>query len=223
LEIAISIYDIKENIIAFSWNTASCKDFSIGESFVHVEEVWQNGEMPASNEILHIDVEKRQIIAPDGYNTTVCNYGDIGTSKVFFIVNRYVRGIDLMDDQAAVGISIAYETMTSYYITIPKEDIVPYSQNANKVIICWKLPRNLTNNADKYVGNFLISLKFEEQRTQGENIEITKRWVSSSFNQLSIGPSLLTNTADDLVEHDETILQNAINEYLNNHYFIMEA
>ena len=224
LEIAISIFDIKDNIVAFSWNTASYKGFTIGESFVHVEDIWSSGVMPAKNEILHVDIEGRQIVAPAGYNKTICNYGDIGTSKVFFLVNRYVRGIDLMNENTdssgepivKVYINIAYQTTTSDWIEIPKGAMAQYSQNSNKIILCWNVPSAITNNNQKYTGNISISLKFEETNVVQQ---IVKRWVSSSFTQLTIGPSLLTDTINDIVERDEEMLEKAIDLYFDKNYF----
>lgn len=222
LEIAISLYDISNDIVAFSWNTATYKGFTIGETFIHTGDGWGEKALPAKDEILSIDIEGRQIVAPAGYNKIICNYGDIGTSKVFFIVNRYIRGIDIMDGAAAVYVNIAYQTTTSDWIEIPKTAITYYSQNSNKVVMCWDVPSSITNNNQRYIGNINISLKFEE-KIGGQ---INKRWVSSSFTQLSIGPSLLIDTVTELVERDEEIVQRAadkaVDNYFDNHYFVTE-
>lgn len=223
LEIAISLYDTKNGNIAFSWNTPPYSGFSIGASFVHIGSAWTEGDkgykMPAKNEILNVDIEGRQIIAPAGYNKIICNYGDIGTSKVFFVVNKFIRGIDIFDEAAAVYVNVAFSTDTTDWRLIDKTAIMSYSDNGNKAVICWDIPSDITNNNQKYVGNISISLKFEKT----ENGQITQRWVSSSFTQLSIGPSLMLNTIVDVVERDEEILERAIDNYFDEHYFVTEG
>ena len=86
IEIGISLYDIypDSNLIAFSWNTATFRGFSVSESFSEVGDVWDEGYYPAKNEILNISVDNRNIVAPSGYNSVIANFGDIGISKVFF-------------------------------------------------------------------------------------------------------------------------------------------
>jgi hypothetical protein len=85
LEIAISFYDKKDGQIVFSWNTPTFKGFTIGESFNTVQSFWYGtGAPPETDEILKINTENKTIIVPPGYNTTVCNYGDIGTATLYF-------------------------------------------------------------------------------------------------------------------------------------------
>ena len=223
IEIAISLYDIKNNNIAFSWNTATYSGFSIGSSFVHTGSAWTNGRLPAKDEILNIDIEGRQIVAPQGYNRIICNYGDIGTSKVFFVVNKYVRGIEILDDNTEVYVNVVFDSETTEWKKIEKSAIVPYSENGNKVVICWNVSSDITNNNQKYVGNIGISLKFEKKVEE----DIVQRWVTSSYTQLQIGSSLMLNTVIDIVERDEEIveraIEGAIDNYFDEHYFITEG
>jgi hypothetical protein len=92
LEVSISFYDFDENgIPAFVWNTPVFDGFSVGESTAYVGMELPTAEgkkplnkAPAKNEVLFIDVENRNVVAPVGYNYIVGNYGDIGVSTVHF-------------------------------------------------------------------------------------------------------------------------------------------
>ena len=214
VEVAFSLYDISENgIIAFSWNTPTFSGFKVENSFVHVGTTWAEGKMPAKNEILNVDTEGRQIVAPANYNKIFCNYGDIGTSKIFFAIDKNVRGIDISDATAAVDVNIKFGTETTQWMPIPRADnFKPYSENADKLIVCWDVPASITNNEYHYIGNISISLKFE---VKDENNEPIKRWVSSAFTQLEIGPSLLTHTVIDIAERDENLVRELVEETVN--------
>jgi hypothetical protein len=32
-------------------------------------------------------------MVPAGYNTNICNFGDIGVSKIYFIIDKNIAGI----------------------------------------------------------------------------------------------------------------------------------
>jgi len=64
---------LKELKIGISLDTVGYDIQSYGENYI-----------PAKNEILIINTESRAIISPPGYNHIFCNYGDIGTSVVYF-------------------------------------------------------------------------------------------------------------------------------------------
>jgi hypothetical protein len=96
LEISISLYDISDGKIAFSWNTPTFTGFSVGSAFTAIGEVnLSEIYVPAADEILFINDESRQIVTPVGYNNVFCNYGDMGTSTIYFRVKRKIKGIDL--------------------------------------------------------------------------------------------------------------------------------
>ena len=59
IEISISIYDIKEGRIAFSWNTPTFKGLSVGEAFSQVGETTSTENFPSKDEILFVDDETR--------------------------------------------------------------------------------------------------------------------------------------------------------------------
>lgn len=193
LEIAISLYDIVNNIIVFSWNTAECDAFSIGEGFNKVSDILTDGFLPAKEEILNIDIENKTIIAPEGYNFIVCNYGEIGVSKVFFEINQVVRGIDLLDENTEIQISTFFNgEFIKESILDREKNIKPIFQTqenkkTNRMLLIWDVPKEVTDNTQGYTGKFSIALKIVAM----ENGEIGRRWVASEFSKLIIGTSMM--------------------------------
>jgi hypothetical protein len=87
LSLSIVLYDILNGKIAFSWNTPVCEQLTISASDWDVSlgtDDKLNNHLPSKNEILYIDLEKKTISAPPGFNFTIANYGDVGTSDVYF-------------------------------------------------------------------------------------------------------------------------------------------
>ena len=213
VEIAISLYDFDdEGKIAFAWNTPPYNGFSIGEGFIKVADVIENDEVPAKDEILIVDVEGRNIIAPAGYNSIVCSYGDIGIAKVFFEINQYIRGINLLDEATKVYVNVSYLTTTAEPFEIT--NIKPLfssieSKKANKVLLVWDVPTELTTNAEGYTGTISISLKAE---VKDEQEKLTKRWSTSTFSKLTIGPSVLLDDITELVSRDESIVERIVEQ-----------
>ncbi len=88
IEFSISLYDIVDGKLAFAWNTPTFSGLSVGASMREVG--YKNSDdikarlTPARNEILTIDLERRNIVAPQGYNYIIANYGEVGTSTVHF-------------------------------------------------------------------------------------------------------------------------------------------
>ena len=224
VEIGISISDVvidnnKEKVI-FSWNTPSFSKFVVKESFNQSADVYDpnNVTLPARNEILVVDADNRSIIAPSEWNPTVCCYGDIGVSKLFFEVNRYIRGMDLLNFWAAgnqgteIKIGAAFLSSTaqdfrtsavhSIYETIE-------SKKSNKVLVSWDIPATISNNGQKYIGSFTIYFKVEEKDTAGN---VVKRWTTQAFSNLKIGTSLLVNDLSDFVSREEDIVRDMIKE-----------
>ena len=227
VEIAISLYDKDGDLVAFSWNTPSFKGFSIGESFAEVADVFDGNNLPAQNEIIVVNIENRNLVVPVGYNPIICSYGDIGISKVFFEINQYIRGINLLNEQTKifVGVSFITDTVQDFQIT----DIRPlFKSSANvktdKLLLTWNVPKEITNNQQAYIGTFTISLKVQ---IVNEENEIIKRWSTSTFNRLTIGPSTVLNDTIELVSRDEDIVKNAveqsIDEYIDNTDFVVSG
>ena len=223
LEIAISIYDNSDSTVAFSWNTAVYKGFSIGETFSEVGTLLDKDVLPAKNEILIIDIDTRQILRPNGYNTVVCNFGEIGVSNLYFQINKYVHNIDLLGEDTKIYVSFSFQEESVADYRIEKNNIKPLFYSAEdksneKVLIKWPIPEEITNNEFYYTGNFTIAIKI----IQGTN-ETEKRWITSTFNQLSIGPSQLQRDVISIISRDETVLQKAIEDYLSNFEFVFDA
>lgn len=215
VEIAISLYDFDNSgKIAFAWNTPPYKVFSIGEGFIKVADVLENDSIPSKDEILIVDTESRNIIAPVGYNYIMCSYGDIGIAKIFFEANQYIHGINLFDEATKVYVNVAYQTTTAepFRVTNIKPMFAPAdNKKSNKVLITWDVPDVLTNNAEGYTGIISISLKIEVNNEQGN---LAKRWSTSSFGKLTIGPSVLLNDVTELFSRDESIVGRVVDEAL---------
>lgn len=223
IEIAISLYDIKDNRIAFSWNTPSFSGFSIGESFMEVGTYWEeNGYQPPKNEILTINVDTKTIIMPRGYNTIVANYGDIGTSKVYFEVPRYIGGMDVSSELTKISAVVAFnnkDVATDFDIIYSERK--PMFGNEEKYLLCWNIPTNITCSNEYYIGIFSLSLKLE---VLGENEMIPqKRWITSTFNKLSIGSSLIEQDITAYASREEDAVIQIIDKYLDNREFVIDG
>ena len=197
LQFSISIYDLDENgYVAFQWNTSSYSGFSVSRSMDNVGIF-----SPARNEVLSISDETRRIVAPSGYNGVVANYGDVGTAKVFFRVNRYVRGIDVLDP--ATIRTIRWKLGTQIQSTIENIFVRPYSAETDEKIknreglvdIIWDVPSEITCNAQYRAGNFDIEVSF--MSSDGKRI-----WRTTAFSGLSIGRSLFMMSPSQLPESE---------------------
>lgn len=234
VEIAISIYDEQNDIIAFSWNTPSYRGFSIGASANSIADVYEINSLPAQNEILIVNAETRKIESPVNWNPIICSYGDIGLSKIFFEINQYIRGLNLKDDRTEiyVGVQFINDTVEDFRVTDVRTLFDSESnKKANKVLITWDVPEAITNNEFGYAGNFIISLKIQ---TKEEEV-VTKRWSTSQFEKLTIGPSALQNDIVALVARDEEIVQRVvdnvvdevvdgkIDNYMDSNYFVIDG
>lgn len=220
IEIAITIYDIVEadQLIGFSWNTPSYKGFSISEGFNNVGEDWTDSYLPPKNEILNIDIDTRQIILPTGYNTVVCNFGEIGMSTLYFQINRYLKNIDLKED-ANIYVSVSFGDDDSADYLIPADNIdflfkTNVGNNTEKLLLKWDIPEEITNNEFYYTGVFTIAIKV---------IAENKRWITSTLSRLTIGPSQLMTDVVEIISRDETVLAKAIEQYFDDNEFIIDA
>lgn len=223
IEMAISLYDIKDNKIAFSWNTPSFNGFSIGESFMDVGTYWEeNGYQPPKNEILTINVDTKTIVMPRGYNTIVANYGEIGTSKVYFEVPRYIGGMDVASELTKISAVVAFnkkDVATDFDIVYSERK--PMFGNEEKYLLCWNIPTNITCNIEYYTGIFALSLKLETFQFDNETIQ--QRWITSTFNKLSIGNSLAERDIEEYASREENAVINIIDRYLDNRDFVIDG
>lgn len=192
LEISISFYDFGTNGIAFAWNTPVFKGFSVGESNQYVgiglnsPEALPPAKRPAKNEILFVDVENRNIVAPAEYNYVVGNYGDKGISTVHFQMQRYVHGMDLLGTNTEITIyGYLGELDFSNNISGVNRYSAEGSYGEGLVDFDWNVPDELLENTENYVGNLSVSILI----SQSNDGAITKRWNSSPFLGLIIGES----------------------------------
>lgn len=198
LQISISIYDLdnESQRVAFQWNTAKFSQLSVSGSMDNVG-IFR----PAIDEILSINEETRKIVIPSGYNNVIANYGDEGTAKVFFRVNRYVRGIDVLDPSTIR--TIRWKLGGKIQSTTDGILVVPYSvEIENKTInkeglldIIWDVPKEITCNDQFYAGSFDIELSFTS--ADGKRI-----WRTSVFSELSIGKSLFMLSPSQLPDSE---------------------
>ena len=212
LEVAIVLYNLAESgRLAFAWNTSKFKGFLIGETFADVGIMLGINEvLPAADEILSIVVENRTIVAPKGYNTTVANYGDKGISKVYFQVDKYVRGINVLESKIIINVKLNSDLTKKTYLD---DAVKPVTEEGNKVLICWDISKVITNNADYYSGKFTISVTF----IANEGTDQERKWTSSSYNGLSIGESLLLTDENHIAERDEGVFKKVIYEEIDNY------
>jgi hypothetical protein len=228
VEVSFSLYDVSDGLIAFAWNTPSFNGFSVGEGFGDVGDAWEKGEwLPAKNEILTVNIDTRTIIEPNKFNTVVANFGDMGTSKVFFVIDKRVRGMDIWNGPAAVcvnyslGGTLTQKSDGTNEITQKQLYKTDSESKTEKILLVWDLPKAITLNSMGYVGPITISI---EVYIKNEKKEITKRWVSSSYSRLTIGQSLLQTDPISVVERNEEIIRelvnDEINDYMDDTYFV---
>lgn len=207
LRFSISFFDLVDKKIAYSWNTADCSELSVGASLDSVglqikQEIDGSGEyIPAKDEILVINADKRAITAPQNYRHMFCNYGDVDTSVVYFQIKRYVRGIDVLDENTQITV---YSRLGNHMVVDKSiEDGVPTKilyaadladrDSEGLVTIIWKPTRYITANSSYFTGKFRIQI---ELNSNG------KIWRTSPYDNLEIGESELAFGLDSLPEID---------------------
>lgn len=218
---SISFFDFSTtnpSQIAYSWNTAECSELTVGASLETVGprgKEDEDGYIPAKDEILVINTDKRTISAPAGYRHTICNYGDVNTSVVYFQIKRYIRGIDVLGVNTQINIYSKLGTAT--FVNRSKEENTDaptrslYAAELNGrdgegvVNIVWKPTNNITNNQLRYIGKFRIQI---------EIVSGDKVWRTSAYDDLTIGEGITAFAAGDLPVTDED--GNAITGYLIN-------
>ena len=206
LEISISIFDLIDGKLAYSWNTSSLKVLKVGETLNSVGykiDQERDDYIPAKNEILTINTSTRAINAPSSYNHMFCNYGDVGTSVIFFQINRYIRGIDLLDSGTVFNIywkldkksniesSLSSPLTSLYAVEIDNRD------SEGLVNIIWKPSRVITENSLRYSGNIIIQLEIVS--SDG------RVWRTSPYNKLTIGASEFSINVNTLPGEEGTL------------------
>lgn len=203
LNISITLSDYVDGKLAFSWNTAALKSLQVGETLDRVgEKINQENfleYMPAKDEILTIDTETRQINAPVNYATTFCNYGDNGTSVVYFQVKRYIRGIDVLSSDTLINIywkiqdvsnvdkganSVSEQNKRLKVIELDNRD------SEGTVIVAWTPSPSITANSLFYAGP--ITIQVEISAADG------RVWRTNTYSGLKIGQNIFPMTLGDL-------------------------
>ena len=213
IEISISFYDREGNgndgNIAFAWHTASYRDLVVAKTMSSV-----GTDMPALDDILTIDEETRNIIAPSGYVNTICNYGDRGIVDVYFIVNRYLgrkHNIDVFSQECKKNICIKMNGLTGIE-TGDNIEVSLYSseltdrKNEGMVLITWHVPAGITAG-NGGPNNLEISVGFEQDNN---------RWYSNSYNKLNVGHSFFEYNGEEDVEEwglTEDLIKSVIDKY----------
>lgn len=183
LEISISLYDFQDNKLAFSWNTASFSGFTVQSTFA---DVGYKGEAithftPARNEILFINEENHNIVAPQGYNFVFSVYGSKNTALLHFQSPSVLGGINMLDSDTKISIIVKMKN-------IIETDVISQSQvhssfynttetGKGLVEFDWLIPDWITYNGSGYNGTITISLVVE-------NGDKTKIWKTSPFTKL---------------------------------------
>lgn len=182
LEIAVSIYDLIGDKIGYSWNTATSTAFSVGATTSDLDYSGDDFYIPAKNEILYIN-ENRQITMPNGYNPIIANYGDIGTSKVYFRVKSNIAGIDVLSENTTISVLINFnDCTTSEPIVLEQRKISVESVGDEYVILEWNVSSAITNNNESYFGPITIGLSFSTT---------TLKWSTLPFSGLLINEALV--------------------------------
>lgn len=210
IEISVQFYDKDENsgLIAYSWNTGLYRALSIGKSLSSVD-----FDFPARDEILIIDRETRNIVAPVGYNNVVCNYGDIGVARVAFLTERYV-GVRKDLDVLATNVDIILfvqsgEWSTSYSLSDKKLYTAELSDRNKEGLVYFEwFPDEEFTTSDKLIGNFDVSIQFRN----GE-----KTWNSNTYSNLKIAETtIMMNSGEEAEPVPAASVVDIINRQLLN-------
>lgn len=195
IDLSISLFDTDSNgRLQFAWNTPIFSQLQVASSMqevglTNVNTNRPSRRAPARDEILTIDLERRNIIAPAGYNYMIANVGEAGFATLHFQCPRYYKNLDL--SYAIITISVACGKTTGLYdiernkiFKIYDEDYV-YSNinngNGDGLLqFDWLLPSEITQG---YAGEITIGLTF----SWNSNKYILK---ISSFGGLKIGGNI---------------------------------
>lgn len=224
IEISISLFDHNnedtKDYVVFSWNTATYTGLSVGKSMETV-----GFSFPAKNEILVVDNETKNIIAPTGYNNIICNYGEVGVSEVYFLINRYLgktnKFIDVMNESTNISL---YITMNGLYgASLQGKDIVKklYTSeiedrnNEGLVFITWNVPAGVTAGP---AGPNPMSIMLGIEQNG-------KKWFSNVYTSLKVGNSMFATNGQPSEEWDlmEDYVKDIIDQYIDSNDFIIDS
>lgn len=217
VEISISIYDKVDNQVVFSWNTAKFTGLTIGNSMESV-----GFEFPPKDEILVIDRDTKAITAPVGYNNIICNYGEVGVTEIYFLVNKYLgkkRELDVMNSNITVYVTlnglVGSDSDTTRITKSLYTTEIADRNSEGLAFITWKVPAGITAGPGGPNG-LQIMLGFEQDG---------KKWYSNTYSALKIGETLFVGTDEDVEEWNllEDIVSRYVEEYFVENNFIIDA
>lgn len=218
ISITFSDYDTQSRKVIYSWNTAPLLGLKVGKTLDKVSDSINNEELvkycPAKNEVLLINTETRQITEPSGYNRIFCNYGDAGTSVVYFQIKRYVRGIDLLDENTKfkvywkindeIALDSGREEPDDFHKYLYAVEITD-RDSEGLVNVIWLPSTHITANDVQYHGPITIILEF----SNGNRI-----WRTSYYDKLEIGEHPFPTAISDLPGEDPSLIHYRINANL---------
>ena len=219
IEISISFYDKKDGAVVYSWNTASYSGLSVAKSMDSV-----GFDFPAKNEILFIDKDTKNIVAPQGYNNIICNYGDVGMANVYFLLNRYLGKNSNFDIYTEADIFV-YIIINGHRVAdkiLVKRLYTAEISERNKeglVFLDWQVPPEITAG-DYGAHDFQISI--ECIKRNGNNVE--KRWFSNTYTGLKIGNSMFElDVEPGAPATNVDMVHELIDQYFVNYNIVFDA
>lgn len=226
LQLSISLFDSDGGKLVFSWNTPQLNSLIVGETLNRVGDFMVESDadgsntvkqyLPAKNEILTIDIDTRKIIAPTNYNRVIGNYGDSGTSIVYFQIRRFFKGFDILGENTRIKL---FWRVANYSGTVESSgtgtgitrSLYAYQPEGNGsgglANIVWRVPDDITQNPENYVGPFTIQLTFIDTQK-------SLSWNVSAFNELSLGEGGFNISTESLPDGSDQ------EQIAKNRYFI---
>jgi hypothetical protein len=173
---------------------------------------------------LVIDRDTKSIVAPVGYNNTICNYGEIGMGEVYFLVNRYLgknREMDIMNESTNISIHYIIDDTTHYKDDktsnrIEKKLYTAEINNRNSeglVFIKWTVPDFVTSGTTK-PESIKVAISIHSN---------SKTWYSNVYPNLKIGDNAfrITTAENETPESLESYIKELIDNYFSDNEFII--
>ena len=211
IQVSISIYDFQDNKLAFAWNTAPFSGFNVRQTLTEIGYKGENSVHPtiAKNELLYIDEERHNIVAPQGYNFVFSTYGSNNTATLHFQTVDNLGGIELSDNNTIIKVITKIKDRTktsvvskdsihsSFYDTLEtKKGLIEFN---------WIVPEEVISNDLDYTGVITISLEVENGN---------KKWKTLPFSKLILGQSLEDTNEQILHSERRLVIDASMNSTL---------
>lgn len=188
LEVSLSFYDLNDDgKVGFAWNTGTFSQLKVASTMdtINSYPFAEGLRIPNKDEILFINLEGRNIVAPKGFNTTVANFHEIGLASVYFQMNSQYKDWILTPDNITIDIlSIIGENKVITNITNEEIFFAPGTPGDSMLCFKWDVPPAVTTGLK---GAFTIAIIIKSN-------DETKIWRSSPYRDLIVGE---TETFDD--------------------------